>query len=84
MFKQFDIVRIKTTKNVTWISLPPGKQVKDIDPNGYWSVVGSIGIYLIICKESTLVRIPYDDVEKVASYNIDKFIEDKTNGQTQE
>lgn len=78
MFKQFDIVRLKTTQRVTWKSSPPGS---NISPDGEWSVVGSIGIELVLCKDGSIIRIPFEDVEKIADYKIEKFFEENKNGQ---
>ena len=82
MFKQFDIIRIITTKNVTWMSKPEG--MGNVDPNGKWSVVGSLGIYLLVCRNSVLIKIPYDDVEKIADYNIEKLFEENQNGEARQ
>jgi len=78
MFKQFDIVQLKTTKRVTWKSSPPDS---DVNPNGDWSVIGSLGVELILCKEGSIIRIPFEDVEKIADYNINKFFEEKKDGE---
>ena len=77
MFKQFDIVKLKTTKRVMWKSSPPDS---DITPHGEWSVIGCIGIELLLCKDGSVIRIPFEDVEKVADYNINKFFEENKNG----
>lgn len=81
MFRQFDIVRLKTTKRVIWKSSPPGS---DINPNGEWSVIGSLGVELVLCKEGSIIRIPFEDVEKIADYRIEKFFEEKKDGKEQE
>ena len=78
MFKQFDIVQLKTTKRVVWKSSPPDS---DINPKGDWSVIGSIGVELVLCKEGSIIRIPLEDVEKIADYNINKFFEENKNGE---
>jgi len=80
MFKQFDIVSIKTSKNVPWMSKPKGSE---INPHGKWSVVGSQGVFLILCKEGVLIKIPFTDVEKLADYNIEKLFEEIKNGKGQ-
>ena len=77
MFKQLDIVTLKTTKRVTWRSNPPDS---DVDPHGKWSVVGAIGIELILCKDGAIIKIPFEDVEKVADYDINKFFEENKDG----
>lgn len=78
MYKQFDIVRIKTTKRVHWMSGPPGES---IDPQGNWSVVGALGVMLVLCKDQTIIVIPFEDVTKVADYRIEKLFEESSNGQ---
>lgn len=78
MFKQFDIVRLKTTKRVTWKSSPPGS---NIDPHGNWSVVGCLGVDLILCKDGSIIRIPFEDVEKIADYNVEKLFEENRDGE---
>lgn len=81
MFKQFDIVRLKTTKRVTWKSSPPNS---NIDPNGNWSMIGSIGTELILCKEGSIIRIPFEDVEKIADYNIIRLFKENKDGKERE
>ena len=81
MFKQLDMVRLKTTKRVTWKSSPPDS---NIDPHGDWSVIGALGVELVLCKEGAIIRIPFEDVEKVADYNIEKLFEENKDGKKQE
>ena len=71
MFKQFDIVKLITTKNITYRSGPPHTNVS---PHGTWSVIGNIGEELILSKDNTIIKVPYQDVQKVAVYDIDKLI----------
>lgn len=66
---RFDQVRILTTKNVTYLSAPPGT---DVSPKGIWSVTAIIGEELLLAKQSALIRIPAADVLIVAGYSIDK------------
>jgi hypothetical protein len=73
MFKQFDIVRLKTTKRITWMSGPGNKP----SPHGEWSVVGVVGIELLLCKTNTLIKVPYEDVIKIGTYRVEKFFESK-------
>ena len=70
MFKQFDIVRLNTTKNIHWLSGPKGET---ISPQGDWSVTGVMGIYLILCKDSTVILAPPSDVIKIANYDINQL-----------
>jgi hypothetical protein len=72
MFKQLDIVRIKTTKRISWVSKPDSMDLKTMNPNGDWSVAGVVGSDLIICRSPVTVRIPCEDVLKIADYNIFK------------
>jgi hypothetical protein len=82
MFKQFDIVRLKTTKRIRWMSGSGNKP----SPHGEWSVVGSIGVFLILCKDYTLIKVPFEDVVKVGNYRLEKLFEakEKKDGKEQE
>ena len=62
---QFDIVEIKTTKNVKYLSSVKGYVP---DPRGLWSVVGFIKTDVMLCKDSAIIKIPYQDVVLKASY----------------
>lgn len=69
MIKRFDLVKIKTVKNVKWVSGPSGRSAR---PDGAWTVVG--GGYngqLTLAKGQTVIMIPEDDVVKIADYSID-------------
>lgn len=66
MLKQFDIVRILSTKNIKFLSGPPGNPAS---PQGEWSVVGFVATDVIIAKDQTIVRAPLSAVTKIASYN---------------
>lgn len=67
---RFDQVRIITTKNVSYLSAPPGTSVT---PQGLWSVVSIISdVELLIAQKSALVRIPATDVLLVAGYDVKK------------
>jgi pSer/pThr/pTyr-binding forkhead associated (FHA) protein len=76
MFKQFDIIQLKTTKRVKWMSGPPNQT---ISPKGNWSVVGILGEELVVCKDSTIIRIPHQDTIKIGDYRIEKLLEEKEN-----
>lgn len=70
---RFDQVRIITTKNVTYLSAPPGTKV---DPKGIWSVVSIINSNeLLLAKNNALTRIPAVDVLLVMSYNLENISE---------
>ena len=67
---RFDQVRIITTKNVSYLSAPPGTSVT---PQGLWSVVSIISdVELLIAQKSALIRIPATDVLLVAGYDVKK------------
>lgn len=73
MIQRFDIVMIKTTKNVKWLSGPAGRPSM---PKGNWIVV-AIGRknQILIAKDETMVQIPVSDVEKIGGYSIERVID---------
>lgn len=64
---QMDLVKIKTTKNVKFLSSNPGHMP---NPDGVWSVVGFIGSDALITKDTTVVRIPVSDLRLVGKYKL--------------
>lgn len=71
-FKRFDQVRILTTKNVKYLSAPPGTPAS---PDGLWSVVCAVGDNdLLLVKNNVIVRIPIGDVLKVIAYDLDAML----------
>lgn len=74
--KQFDIVQLKTTKHIRYLSTP-----SDVtpDPHGAWSVVGNLGRDLLVCKGPILCRVPVADVLVVGESPVDT-ISEKING----
>ena len=66
-FSRFDQVQIVTTKNVSYLSAPPGSVVS---PKGVWQVSAAIGNDLLLIKGNAIVKIPASDVLKVVDYNI--------------
>lgn len=68
MLKQFDIVRILSTKNIKFLSGPPGKSVS---PQGDWSIIGFVSDDVLIAKDETVVRAPISSVVKVGSFDVD-------------
>lgn len=73
MIKRFDIVRIKTVENVTWLSGPSSRPAS---PQGNWSVVaGTEDDTILISKDETVARIPIQDVVKVADYGIEHALD---------
>jgi len=90
MFKQFDQVRIITTRNVRYLSAPPGVEV---DPHGIWSVSAIVGNELLLVKNNVVIRIPDSDVLKIFGFQFDVILgllgrlttygeEDRKNGKT--
>jgi hypothetical protein len=68
-FGRFDQVRLLTTRNVKWLSAPPGIKPS---PKGIWSVAASVGeSELLLVQGSVTLRIPAADVLKVADYSIE-------------
>lgn len=65
-----DIIQLVTTKNVYYISAPPGKVVS---PQGNWIVTGFVERDVIAAKEGTIIRVPIKDVRRVARYSMDEL-----------
>ena len=67
-FKQLDRVQLRTTKNITYLSAPPGSIAS---PQGAWSVVCVVGASeLMLAKDTTMIRVPVADVLKIADHNL--------------
>ena len=66
---RFDIVLLKETKNLQYISGPKGKITK---PEGYWTVISSNSDKVLLSKEETIIQVPIEDVFLVAKYDISK------------
>lgn len=65
---RFDQIKILTTRNVSYISAPPGTE---ITPNGVWSVATVISQEELLCvRKNITIRIPIKDVLKIADYNL--------------
>jgi hypothetical protein len=78
--KQFDLVKLKTTKNVKFLTAPDDKEVS---PHGAWSVIGVFDkTDALLCKEGATCRIPIEDIIKIAEYHsaITTIMESKRNG----
>lgn len=67
---RFDQVRIITTRNVTYLSMPPNEEVS---PKGIWSVAAVVDDELLLVKQSAVIRIPATDVLMIADYDIEKI-----------
>ncbi len=61
---QFDLVRIRTTRNVSYYSSPTGQT-----PHGEWTVIVAVGQTLLLHKADAVVRIPAGDVELLAVHD---------------
>lgn len=70
-FKRFDQVKIITTKNVNYLSAPPGTKA---DPKGIWIVSGVVDEQLLLVKNNIVIKIPPTDVLKVIDYDLNKLI----------
>ncbi len=66
--KRFDQVKILTTKNVKYLSAPPGSE---ITPYGIWSIIAAVDKDVLLAKNSIIIRIPSTDVLKIMSYDLE-------------
>lgn len=57
--RQFDRIRLKTTRNIHYLSAPPGEIPS---PHGVWIVVGNIGKDLVVSKDDAVCRVPVEDI----------------------
>lgn len=65
---RFDQVRILTTRNVNYVSAPPGTI---ISPKGIWSIAAVLNDRDLLCvRNNVTVRIPVSDVLKVADFDV--------------
>jgi len=78
LIRQFDLVKIKTTKHVHWLSAPPGV---DPTPDGLWMVVMVVGNNLVINKGPVMCAIPPTDIIWVGT---PKFVEVISNGESED
>jgi hypothetical protein len=68
---QFDVVKLRSTKNVKFLSGPQGRVT---DPDGDWTIVGFVDKECLIAKQSTIIKVPHIDLILVATYSKDIFI----------
>lgn len=77
--RQFDKVKIKTTKNIKYLSSPD----TDVNPHGLWTVIGNNnkdGIdYILINKGRSICLVPYDDLKIIGQSPIN-YIKEKFDG----
>ena len=65
---RFDQVMLLTTKNVSYLSAPPGTE---LSPKGVWSVTAVVGNNeLLLVKNKTTIKIPHTDVKIVAKHDL--------------
>ena len=69
-YARFDQVKLLTTRNVTYLSAPPGSKVS---PHGTWQVAGAIDNELLLVKNDVTIRIPVTDVLKVVRYDLESL-----------
>lgn len=65
-YRQFDVVRLIHTKNVKYLSGPSERATA---PKGEWSIVGFVERDVVLAKQSTIVRVPVGDIERIAEYD---------------
>lgn len=68
---RFDQVRLLSTKNIKYLSAPPGTQ---ISPQGIWSVAAVVGEELLLVKNNVVIKTPISDVLRIASYDISRIL----------
>lgn len=69
---RFDQVRIITTRNVNYVSAPPGTKLK---PNGVWSVAAILNNEELLCvRKSITIKIPINDVLKIVGYDLSEIV----------
>ena len=74
MIKRFDLVTIKTVKNVVWLSGPASRPAS---PRGVWSVVAGVeGVSkVMLARNETLCIIRVGDVELYVDYDTDGAVQ---------
>lgn len=70
--RQFDRVKIRTTKNIKYLSSPPGTMPS---PHGFWSVVGNCGRDLVISKNGAICKVPINDIIIAGHSEADRLLE---------
>jgi len=72
MWNQFDVVQIVDTNKVRYLSGPKNRAAL---PDGYWTIVGFMGMEVVLAKQGTIIVIPIIDVQRVASYNLQSLMD---------
>ena len=66
--RQFDKVKLRTTRNIKYLSDMPNSMPS---PHGIWSVVGNVGRDLLIAKGTAMCCVPVRDVMIVGRSKVD-------------
>ena len=70
--KQFDRVRLKTTRNIYYLSAPPGEIPS---PHGVWTVIGNIDRDLVVSKGDAVCRVPVTNITLAGRAKSSYFME---------
>lgn len=62
----FDKIRIMTTKHINWVSSPANTVPT---PHGVWTVVGILGLDLLVSKQICMCRVPISDIQLLEQQN---------------
>lgn len=65
-YRQFDVVRLIHTRRVKYLSGPSERATA---PKGEWSIVGFVERDAVLAKQSTIIRVPVGDIERIAEYD---------------
>lgn len=65
-YRQFDVVRLIHTRGVKYLSGPSERATA---PKGEWSIVGFVERDAVLAKQSTIIRVPVEDIERIAEYD---------------
>jgi hypothetical protein len=69
---QFDRIKIRTTKNIKYLSSPDAKMPS---PHGIWIVIGNVDTDLLVCKNAAICRVPVGDVIVMGRSKLDHLRE---------
>ena len=75
-YKQGDLVRLLTTRGVSYLSHQPDEHVT---PKGVWTVAAGVAGDLLLTKGSATIRIPGADVQMYIR-NTDSTLDDQLKG----
>ena len=75
--KQFDQIKLRTTRSIRYLSAPNGVMP---EPNGVWTVIGSVGGELLVSKGDVTCKVPVKDVYLMGGSLADHLME-TINGQ---